>query len=144
MFHRLVWKTCKLNPSAAFSRQLDAPAARVWRLITDTHTWPAWGPSVRAVDCRQRFIDAGCRGRIQTPLGVWLPFCVTTFESERFWDWRVAGLAATGHRVEALGAHRCRLSFTVPVWAWGYGLVCRRALFRIDQLLDMHSRENDS
>jgi len=123
-------------PTPAFSKQLDAPAEIVWERIIDTWTWSVWGPSVRAVDCRQRFISAGCKGRIQTSFGIWLPFCVTTFEPEHFWDWQVAGLTATGHRVEALGSHRSRLSFTVPFWAWGYGLFCRQALIRIDRLLN--------
>lgn len=128
--------------SLTFSRQFDAPAARVWQLITDTRAWSAWGPSVMAVDCRQRFIGAGCTGRILTPLGVWLPFTVTTFQPGLYWDWQVAGLAATGHCVEALGPERCRLSFTVPVWAWVYGPVCHWALMRIDRLLGRQAREN--
>jgi hypothetical protein len=127
--------------TVAFSKQLDAPAANVWQLIIDTWTWHMWGPSIRAVNCLQRFISAGCKGRIQTPIGVWLPFCVTTFQSECFWDWRVAGLAATGHRVDSLGPNRSKLSFTVPVWAVGYGPVCRRALMRIDRLLAGDTRE---
>jgi len=131
-------------PTRTFSKQLDAPAGIVWERIIDTWAWPVWGPSVKAVDCRQRFISAGCKGRIQTPFGLWLPFCVTTFEPERFWDWRVAELTATGHRVEALGPHRCRLSFTVPVWALGYGLFCRQALMRIDRLLNPNIKKNGS
>ena len=124
-----------MNPPLGFSRRLDAPASRVWRLITDTRTWPVWGPSVQAVDCKDRFIRAGSSGRIRTPVGVWVPFVVGTFEPESYWDWRVAGVAATGHRVEPVGQNRCRLSFTVPTWAFGYGLVCRLALMRIDRLL---------
>jgi hypothetical protein len=52
----------------------------MWRLITDTHTWPHWGPSVRAVDCTERFIRAGSSGRIRTPMGIWVPFAVESFE----------------------------------------------------------------
>ena len=122
-------------PKLTFSKLLDAPAGRVWDLIIDTWTWPSWGPSVKAVKCRQRRITAGCQGRIKTPLGLWLPFRVTRFEPERYWAWRVAGLAATGHQVDPLGPERCRLSFTVPAWAVGYGIVCRRALIGIDRLL---------
>ncbi|WP_372681043.1 SRPBCC family protein [Desulfosarcina sp.] len=124
-----------MNPPLGFSRQLDAPANRVWRLITDTRTWPVWGPSIRGVDCQHRYIRAGSNGRILTALGVWMPFVVGIVEPESYWDWRVAGVAATGHRVEPLGPNRCRLTFTVPGWAFGYGLVCRLALMRIDRLL---------
>ena len=122
-------------PPICFSKPLEAPVDRVWRLITDTRTWHRWGPSVRAVDCDDRFIRSGSSGRIRTPVGVWVPFVVESFEPESYWDWRVAGVAATGHRVEPVGPNRCRLTFTVPVWAFGYGLVCRLALMRIDRLL---------
>ena len=122
-------------PTLAFSKRLDVPANRVWRLITDTRTWPVWGPSVRRVDCKDRYVHAGSSGRILTAVGIWVPFVVGAFEPESYWDWRVAGVAATGHRVESIGQNRCRLSFTVPAWAFGYGLVCRLALMRIDRLL---------
>ena len=124
-----------MNPPLGFSRRLDAPANRVWRLITDTRTWSEWGPSVHAVDCKDRYIRTGSSGRICTPVGVWVPFVVGTVEPESYWDWRVARVAATGHRVEPLGPNRCRLTFTVAGWAFGYGLVCRLALIRIDRLL---------
>lgn len=123
------------RPALNFSQILDAPAAMVWRLITDTHAWPRWGPTVRAVDCQERYIQAGTTGRVRTPFGIWLPFSVERFEPGTYWDWRVGGVAATGHRVEVLGPQQCRLTFSVPVWAVGYGVVCRAALKRIGRLL---------
>ena len=131
-----------MRTTRAFSQAIDASAGRVWELIIDTRTWTVWGPSVKAVDCRQRYLAAGCQGRIQTPIGLWLPFYVTTFEPESYWDWRVAGVAATGHRVDPLGPQRCRLSFTVPAWAFGYGIVCRQAMLRIDRLLAGEERKD--
>jgi len=118
----------------AFGKEIKAPAERVWRLITDTRAWPRWGPTVRAVDSPERFIRAGLTGRVCTPVGLWMPFTIETFEPNRYWDWRVGGLTATGHRVEAIAENRCRLSFTVPIWAAGYGWVCRLALNRIQRL----------
>ena len=116
-------------------KTLSVPAGRVWDLITDTRTWPRWGPSVQAVECRDRFIRAGSTGRIRTPVGLWLPFVIENFEPEHYWDWRVGGIAATGHRVEPRGGHRCELSFSVPAWALGYGIVCKLALNRIERML---------
>ncbi len=124
-----------MRSSLVIAKVLDYTATSVWRLMTDTHTWPRWGPTVSAVECRERFIRAGSTGRVRTPLGIWLPFEVEGFEPERYWDWRVGGIAATGHRVEPRGARRCRLSFSVPWWAAGYSLVCRLALTRIESLL---------
>jgi hypothetical protein len=87
------------------------------------------------VDSPQRLIAAGLRGRVRTPVGIWLPFQIVTFEPECYWDWRVGGVTATGHRVAPLGPHRCRLTFTVPMWAAPYGGVCRAALKRIERLV---------
>ena len=124
-----------MTPYLTFSKHFDVPSARLWRLITDTRTWPVWGPSIRGVDCKDRFICAGSSGRIHTSVGIWVPFIVGSFEPESYWDWRVAGVPATGHRVESVGSNRCRLTFTVPAWAFAYGLVCRLALLRIDRWL---------
>ena len=118
-----------------FSQTFDAAAPEVWRLITDTCAWPRWGPTVRAVDCDERFICEGSTGRVLTPVGLWLSFAVERFDPGRFWDWRVGGVAATGHWVEPLGPRRCKLTFSVPWWAGPYGIVCRAALVRIDRLL---------
>ena len=54
---------------------------------------------MRAVDAPQRFITEGTRGRVQTTLGLWVPFEITDWEEGRAWAWRVGGIPATGHRV---------------------------------------------
>ena len=124
-----------MRPALHFSQILDASSDVVWRLITDTRAWPRWGPTVRAVDCPERYIRAGSTGRVRTPFGIWLPFTIEQFEPQRYWDWRVGGVYATGHRVEPRGPDRCELFFTVPIWGAGYGIVCRAALNRIERLL---------
>ena len=124
-----------MQPTLKFRQILDAPAAAVWHLITDTQAWPRWGPTVRAVDCPERFIQADLKGRIETPAGIWLPFAIERFEPPQYWDWRVGGISATGHRVKPVDPQRCELAFSVPVWAVGYGMVCRAALKRIERLL---------
>lgn len=126
-----------IEPRLSVSRILNAPVDRIWHLIIDTQTWTRWGPSVRNVQCRDRFIRQGSIGRIQTPLRIWVPFAVDRFEPFSYWDWRVGGIPATGHRVEPEGYHRCRLSFTFPKWAAPYALVCQLAMKRIERLLDV-------
>lgn len=113
---------------------LDVPAAVAWNLLTDTHAWPQWGPSVRAVEVPQRFICAGMRGRVQTTPGLWLPFEITDWEEGRAWAWRVGGIPATGHRVTPVTESSCRLAFTIPRCAPFYIPVCRLALRRLDTL----------
>jgi hypothetical protein len=113
-------------------RIIEAPANVAWRILTDTREWPIWGPSVRAVEAPSHLIGPGMRGRMQTPVGLWLPFEITRWEPEHAWAWRVAGVEATGHRVDPLGPSRCRVTFEIPRWAPFYRLVCDAALRRID------------
>ncbi|UHD17889.1 SRPBCC family protein [Thiocapsa bogorovii] len=115
------------------SRIIEAPAGVAWRILTDTREWPIWGPSVRAVDVPADLIGPGMRGRIQTPVGLWLPFEIIRWEPEHAWAWRVAGVEATGHRVDPLGPGRCRVTFEIPRWAPLYRLVCDAALRRIEE-----------
>jgi hypothetical protein len=114
------------------SRHVDAPRERVWAIFRDTRRWPEWGPSVEAVDCDVRLVQRGTTGRVRTPLG-WVPFEVTGCTDYR-WTWSVAGVPATGHRVEAVGPDACRAAFEVPPLAAPYAAVCRRALERIELL----------
>ncbi|WP_273837722.1 SRPBCC family protein [Halococcus sp. PRR34] len=114
------------------SREIDAAPAVVWNLLTDTHRWPEWGPSLVGVACEDRFIQAGTRGHIRSIGGLELPFQVTEC-TDRRWTWRVAGVPATGHRVELL-EENCRVAFEVPPLAAPYTLVCWRALANIDRL----------
>jgi hypothetical protein len=114
--------------------RIAAPAPSVWQLLVDTHAWPKWGPSVRAVDAPQRFITAGMHGRVQTAPGLWLHFDITDWEEGRAWAWRVGGIPATGHRVTPATEGSCDVAFTIPSWAPFYVPVCRLALRRLDAL----------
>jgi len=121
------------------STEIAAPAARVWSILIDTCLWPVWGPSLRRVAGTGRFIDAAARGRLQTALGIWLSFEIDHFDDGRYWSWRVAGVRATGHRVEPLDTDRCSLSFDVPMLAAPYLPVCRVACRRIRAMAEGRS-----
>ncbi len=114
---------------------IDAPAEVVWNLLVDTERWPEWGPSVLAVDCSERLIKAGTVGRLRTPLGIWVPFVITDFDPPHQWHWRVAGVPATGHRIESLDTERTRLVFELSAFAFPYATVCRLAGRRIAHLI---------
>lgn len=116
--------------------EVQVPAAVAWELLTDTRRWSQWGPSVVAVEFDGRFIGPGSRGWVKTVLGVRLPFRITEFDPGRRWCWQVAGVAATGHRVDPLGADRCRVVFEVPLLAAPYLAVCQLAARRIKRLLE--------
>jgi hypothetical protein len=104
--------------------------------LIDTEAWPEWGPSVRAVDAPARYITAGMRGRVQTSVGLWLPFAITGWEEGCAWSWRVAGIEATGHHVQPLSPDHSRVSFVVPRWAPAYRPICSAALRRISRQFD--------
>ena len=120
--------------SIEVTRTIEAAPAAAWRLLTEPSQWPSWGPSVRAVACDDERLRTGTSGRVQTPLGVWVPFEVTEVDPGHRWTWRVARIPATGHRVEP-GARGCRVVFEVPTWGLGYVPVCELALRRIERRL---------
>ena len=103
----------------------------LWELITDTTQWPRWGPTVNAVRTSEHYIRKGSEGHVLTALGIWLPFVVTDFEHECFWNWKVASVRATGHRLQNVDAGAVILWFEVPVIAFPYIAICRMALTRI-------------
>lgn len=117
------------------SRHVAADRETVWDLLVDTERWTAWGPSVRAVDSQDRYIEPGTTGRVQVPGGIWLPFEITTCRDYR-WTWRVARIPATGHRVQPADAG-CRPAFELPVLGAVYAPVCQRALATIAELAEV-------
>jgi len=122
-------------------REVDvaAPAADAWGLLIDTTRWPEWGPTVRAarLDGPGTTIAAGSTGAVRTPAGFWLPFEITAYDdATRTWSWRVAGVAATSHRVTSTGPATCRVGFGVPWWAPAYLVVVRVGLRRVRALAE--------
>jgi hypothetical protein len=108
-------------------KKINAPIETVWKILTDTQLWPVWGPSLTAVDCPQRYIFAGAEGWVKTSIGPWLPFVISRCQEPRYWDWSVAGIPATGHRLNALGQGRCELIFEMPLVVFPYAIICRGA-----------------
>ena len=127
------------SPQLSFSRTVRAPQSEVWALLTDTESWPVWGPTMSAVECSDGVIKLGSTGRIRTPAGVWLPFEVTEFAPPPVgrWGWRVGPVAATTHRVgpDPHEPSSSIVSFDVPAWAAAYAPVCVTALGRIGSML---------
>lgn len=117
------------------SRVVQAPADSVWDLLVDARRWPEWGPSVRDVECDDHLIQPGSTGRVKTPVGIWLPFEIVSCEPYR-WTWRVAGVPATGHRIEVLSEESCRVIFELSPIAVVYVPVCQRALRAIVALVE--------
>jgi hypothetical protein len=117
------------------ARKFQATPEMAWNLLTDTNQWPRWGPTVRKVDCSDRYIRFGSRGYVRTPLGLRLPFRVVDYEHGFYWKWKVAGIQATGHRLVVHGANLCSIAFEIPLYGWPYFIVCQVALRRIGRIL---------
>ena len=115
-------------------RDIDAPAEAVWPLLTTLDRWQEWGPTVRRAELDGSHFEAGATGVVTTALGVRLPFEITEHEDGRRWAWKVAGVPATDHTVQALGPERCRVGFGVPWPAALYLVVCRVALRRLESI----------
>lgn len=112
-------------------RDIDAPAEAVWAMLTDVDCWSEWGPTVSRAELDGCAFEAGATGTVTTVLGFGLPFEVTAFDEGRRWAWKVAGVPATDHTVQALGPERSRVGFGVPWLAAPYLAVCRVALERL-------------
>jgi hypothetical protein len=117
---------------------IDADASVVWPYLARFHHWPAWGPTVTAVESASSEVAPGVTGRVRTPIGLWLPFTIVDVDPGRAWDWRVAGVPATGHTVVPDGPSRCRVEFTAPWWASPYAAVLAMGLRRIQRLAEQH------
>ena len=120
----------------AVGREVDAPPEVTAEALRDTRGWPDWSLSVGGVESADRYVETGTTGRVRIA-GVWIPFRVTSATRFR-WDWRVAGVPATGHRVERYAGEpdRCRAVIEVPLLAAAYVPVCRRALDRFAALVE--------
>lgn len=114
-------------------RTIDAPAAVCWELLTDLDRWPEWGPSLRAASLDGDRFERGATGTLTPFVGPRLSFEITEFEPGNRWAWKVAGIDATDHTVEPLGAERCRVGFGVPWPIAPYLGVCGVALRRLDE-----------
>jgi len=109
------------------SQAIQAPRSEVWDLLTYTNRWAEWSPFVSDVDCPRRRINEGTTGRVKTPIGVPVPFEVTEYESEEYWEWNIARIPATGHRV-GRASGKTVVVIEVPIHAAGSAPLCRRAL----------------
>lgn len=118
------------------SIEIAVPANDVWSLLAEFRWWSVWGPTVRAVSTSAEVVAPGVTGRVQTPLRFWVPFRITDTEPGRSWDWAVAGIRASGHRITELSPTLTHVEFTVPPWMALYVLVLRIGLRRLKRVAE--------
>ena len=80
--------------------EIDAPAERVWEVMTDTERWPEWTASVeRAERLDTGPLKVGSRARLKQPKFPAVVWEVTDLEPGRSFSWmaRNVGLTSVGH-----------------------------------------------
>ena len=80
--------------SYAQSRETKAPAERVWRLWSDTSTWPSWNPDVQQVKL-DRPLGSGATGTMQTRSGGTHNIAIRDVEPGRSFVLQSDGVPAT-------------------------------------------------
>jgi uncharacterized membrane protein len=101
------------------SIDIDAPQQRVWDVLSAVEAWPQRIETVDTVELlTPKPITKGSRVRLRQPKlpeGTW---DVTAWEAPAYFEWTQKMSGATsvaGHRVEALGEGRARLTLTLDM-----------------------------
>ena len=101
------------------SIDIDAPQQRVWDVLSDLEAWPQ---RIETVDTVELLTPApmtkGSRVRLKQPKlpeGTW---DITVWDAPSYFEWtqKTSGITTVaGHRVEALGEGRARLTLTLDM-----------------------------
>ncbi len=101
------------------SIEIDASQQRVWDVLSDLEAWPQ---RIETVDSVELLTPApptkGSRVRLKQPKlpeGTW---DITVWEAPSYFEWtqKTSGITSVaGHRVEALGEGRARLTLTLDM-----------------------------
>jgi uncharacterized membrane protein len=101
------------------SIEINAPQQRVWDVLSDIEAWPERIETVDSVELLTAApITTGSRVRLKQPKlpeGTW---DVTVWDAPSYFEWTQKTTGATsvaGHRVEALGDGRARLTLTLDM-----------------------------
>ena len=99
--------------------EIDATQQRVWDVLTDIKAWPARIETVDEVELLTPApLAKGSRVRLKQPKlgeGTW---DVTTWDAPSYFEWtqKTGGITTVaGHRVEAVGQRRARLTMTLDM-----------------------------
>ena len=101
------------------SIEIDAPQQRVWEVLTDLETWPQRIETVDTVELLTPApITKGSRVRLKQPKLPEGDWDITVWDAPSYFEWTQKATGATsvaGHRVEALGESRARLTLTIDM-----------------------------
>jgi uncharacterized membrane protein len=101
------------------SIDINAPQQRVWDVLSDLEAWPRRVETVESVELLTPApLTRGSRVRLKQPKlpeGIW---DVTVWDAPSYFEWtqKTGGVTSVaGHRVEALGEGRARLTLTLDM-----------------------------
>jgi len=101
------------------SIEIDASQQRVWDVLSDLEAWPQRIETVETVELLTPApMTKGSRVRLKQPKlpeGTW---DITVWDAPSFFEWtqKTSGITSVaGHRVEALGEGRARLTLTLDM-----------------------------
>jgi uncharacterized membrane protein len=101
------------------SIEIDASQQRVWDVLSDLEAWPQRIETVETVELLTPApMTKGSRVRLKQPKlpeGTW---DITVWDEPAYFEWtqKTSGITSVaGHRVEALGEHRARLTLTLDM-----------------------------
>ena len=99
--------------------EIDAPQQRVWDVLGDLEAWPRRIETVDVVEMLTSApITKGSQVRLKQPKlpeGAW---DITVWDAPSYFEWtqKTGGITSVaGHRVEALGEGRARLTLTLDM-----------------------------
>jgi uncharacterized membrane protein len=98
------------------SIDIEAPAGRVWEILSDAERWPEWTPSVRSVTLHDGPLRPGATATIDQPRIPTVRWTVTSLTPGRSFTWESGGSGArtvARHDIEPTGDDRCRLTLSV-------------------------------
>jgi len=121
------------------SIRIDAPAERVWAVMSDLAHWPEWTPTFSEVRQLGSPLGVGARYRVKQPRLPATVMTVVQWQPAQGFTWQSSslGLRATGvHRIEPDGLHAC----TVLLQMAFDGLLARPVAFLLRGLVQEYVR----
>jgi uncharacterized membrane protein len=118
---------------------INAPAERVWSVMTDVERWPEWTASIRKVQRLDKGpFRVGSRARITQPKLGTVVWTVTALEPNRSFVWTTSAAGTTGfaeHEIEPGPGDSVTVTLTIrqkgllaPIVAWLTAGLTRRYL----------------
>lgn len=95
---------------------IEAPAARVWAVLSDAERWPEWTASISRVTLHDPELRVGTTATIDQPRIPTASWTVTSLTEGREFTWESGGpgVRTVGHHsVERTGPDRCRVRLSV-------------------------------